>query len=120
MDRYIIEYCLKKKGAAKEYPFGPDPMVFKVAGKIFAIIFEEKDFINLKCDPVIAENLREQYEGVTPGYHMNKQHWNTVKPDASLPEDDIKAMIDHSYDLIVSKLPKSVRESIAEMKTKRK
>ncbi|WP_262988459.1 MmcQ/YjbR family DNA-binding protein, partial [Enterococcus faecium] len=73
----IIEYCLTKKGAVKDFPFGPDILVIKVAGKMFALIFESRHTINLKCDPVIAENLREQHENVQPGYHMNKKHWNT-------------------------------------------
>ena len=109
----IIEYCSLKKGATKDYPFGTNPMVFKIGGKMFVLIFEDdgKDevYINLKCDPVIAENLREQHRAVQPGYHMNKQHWNTVLIDGSLPVSDILAMIDHSYDLVVNKLPKSLR-----------
>ncbi|WP_141501933.1 MmcQ/YjbR family DNA-binding protein [Paenibacillus luteus] len=114
----IIDYCLKKKGATKEYPFGPDAMVIKIAGKMFALIFEDKtdDYrLNLKCDPVIAENLREQHEAIRPGYHMNKKHWNTIMLDGSLPVDDIFSMIDHSYDLVVKSLSKSIRESISEM-----
>ncbi|MBW4080633.1 MmcQ/YjbR family DNA-binding protein [Paenibacillus sp. S150] len=115
MRNNIIEYCLKKKGAAKEYPFGPEAMAVKIAGKMFALIFEDSanSFrINLKCDPVIAENLREQLKAVRPGYHMNKKHWNTVTVDGSLPESDVFDMIDHSYDMVVKKLPKSLREQI--------
>ncbi|OBZ17121.1 MmcQ/YjbR family DNA-binding protein [Bacillus sp. FJAT-26390] len=115
MDNKIIEYCLKKKGATKDYPFGFTPLVIKIAGKMFALIFEEKEgfvYINLKCDPIIAENLREQHEAVRPGYHMNKKHWNTVTIDGSLPDSDIFAMIDHSYDLVVKSLPKSLRELV--------
>ncbi len=114
----IIEYCLKKKGATKNYPFGPDPMVIKIAGKMFALISENKgeySYLNLKCDPVIAENLREQHENVRPGYHMNKKHWNTIIMDGSLPESDVFVWIDHSYDMVVKNLPKSIRESIPEM-----
>ncbi|GGH20789.1 hypothetical protein GCM10008013_18340 [Paenibacillus segetis] len=111
----IIEYCLMKTGATKDYPFGPDPLVIKVAGKMFALIFENKEnysYINLKCDPMIAENLREQHENVRPGYHMNKKHWNTITLDGSLPESDIFVMIDHSYDMVVKNLPKNLRELI--------
>lgn len=114
----IIEYCLNKNGATKDYPFGPEPMVIKISGKMFALIFENKgesSYINLKCDPVIAENLREQHENVRPGYHMNKKHWNTITMDGSLPESDVFAMIDHSYDMVVKKLPKVLRESILEL-----
>lgn len=111
----IIEYCLKKKGATLEYPFGPHPLVMKVAGKMFALIFESNGdnvHLNLKCDPIIAENLREQLEAVRPGFHMNKKHWNTVIIDGSLSESDIFDMINHSYDLVVNNLSKSLRESI--------
>lgn len=107
-----------KKGAAREYPFGPDSMVLKIEGKMFALIFEGKEEylqINLKCDPMIAENLREQHEAVRPGYHMNKKHWNTITIDGSMPEMDVFEMIDHSYDLVVGNLPKSLRESITKM-----
>ncbi|MFE6073882.1 MmcQ/YjbR family DNA-binding protein [Paenibacillus sp. NPDC057886] len=112
----IIEYCLKKKGATKDYPFGADPVVIKIAGKMFALMFEDKADnvrLNLKCDPIIAENLREQHEAVQPGYHMNKKHWNTIILDGSLSEQDIFVMIDHSYDLVVKTLSKSLLESIS-------
>ncbi|MEK3769514.1 MmcQ/YjbR family DNA-binding protein [Paenibacillus sp. FSL R5-0887] len=115
MTHNIIEYCLKKNGATKDYPFGFDPLVIKIAGKMFALIFENKGnsaYINLKCDPVIAGNLREQHESVRPGYHMNKKHWNTIVLDGSLPESDIYLMIDHSYDRVVQNLPKSLRQTI--------
>lgn len=110
----IVDYCLKKKGAIQTCPFGPDPLVVKVAGKMFALVFDHGDhvIVNLKCDPIIAENLREQHEAVQPGYHMNKTHWNSVHLDGSLSETDIFDMIDHSYDLVVQKLPKSVRERV--------
>ncbi|MFC9708634.1 MmcQ/YjbR family DNA-binding protein [Paenibacillus sp. NPDC056933] len=113
----IIEYCLKKKGATKDYPFGTNPVVFKIAGKMFALLFEDKEnypYLNLKCDPVIAENLREQHEAIRPGYHMNKEHWNTIVIDGSLPEADVLDMIDHSYERVILKLPKTVQKSILE------
>ncbi|MED5016608.1 MmcQ/YjbR family DNA-binding protein [Paenibacillus chibensis] len=111
----IIKYCSKKKGVTLVYPFGPETMVYKLGGKMFALLFEGRGDgldLNLKCDPLIAANLREQHEAVRPGYHMNKEHWNTVRIDGSLPVSDIYDMIDHSYDLILQKLPKGVRESI--------
>jgi predicted DNA-binding protein (MmcQ/YjbR family) len=117
LKKTIIEYCLKKKGATEDYPFGPAPLVIKIAGKMFALIFEDKGDcfrLNLKCDPVIAENLREQHDAVRPGYHMNKKNWNTITIDGSMPEADIFEMIDHSYDLVVKNLPKGLRESISE------
>lgn len=114
----IIEYCLKKKGATQEHPFGPTPLVIKVADKMFALIFEETGKVvrlNLKCDPIIAENLREQHDCVRPGFHMNKKHWNSIMIDGSLSALDVFDMIDHSYDMVVKKLPKSLREAILEM-----
>ncbi|WP_371916083.1 MmcQ/YjbR family DNA-binding protein [Paenibacillus sp. P32E] len=117
MKTNIIEYCLQKKGATQEYPFGPEPLVIKIQDKMFALIFENIEkhtIINLKCDPVIADNLREQYENVRPGYHMNKKHWNSITLDGSVPEPDLFAMIDHSYLLVVKTLPKSLQNSILE------
>lgn len=114
MTHNIIEYCLKKNGATKDYPFGFDPLVIKIAGKMFALIFENKGnsaYINLKCDPVIAGNLREQHESVHYIPHEQK-HWNTIVLDGSLPESDIYLMIDHSYDRVVQNLPKSLRQTI--------
>lgn len=114
----IIEYCLKKKGATQEHPFGPTPLVIKVADKMFALIFEETGKVvrlNLKCDPIIAENLREQHDCVRPGFHMNKKHWNSIMIDGSLSASDVFDMIDHSYDMVVKKLSKSLREAILEM-----
>lgn len=112
----LITYCLSQKGAIQDYPFGPDPLVMKVGGKMFALITVPGDEaavrISLKCDPVIAANMREQHECVQPGYHLNKKHWNTVIADGSLPMDDLKAMIDHSYNLVLSSLTKAVRESV--------
>ncbi|PQP81333.1 MmcQ-like protein [Paenibacillus sp. PCH8] len=116
MKNTMIEYGLSKKGATKDYPFGPDPVVLKVEGKMFALIFEDKQencLLNLKCDPIVAENLREQHEAVRPGYHMNKKHWNTVTLDGSLSEEDVLVMMDHSYDMVVKTLPKRIRESLS-------
>ncbi|MFC4100824.1 MmcQ/YjbR family DNA-binding protein [Paenibacillus xanthanilyticus] len=106
----IIDYCKRKKAAVEDYPFGPEPLVMKVGGKMFALISDSS--IALKCDPAIAENLREQHEAVKPGYHLNKKHWNTVLVDGSLDDDEIFAMIDHSYALVVSKLTKAERERV--------
>lgn len=110
----ITAYCLEKTWTTEEYPFGPSPTVLKVAGKMFALLALGIDGIqlSLKCDPVIAANLREQNPSIRPGYHLNKKHWNTVTVDASVTESDLKAMIDHSYELVVRGLPKSKRASI--------
>jgi predicted DNA-binding protein (MmcQ/YjbR family) len=114
LNNNFIDYCLNKKAAIKDYPLGTgtDPLAIKISGKIFALFYEEKGYLVLKCDPVIAENLREQHEDVRPGYHMNKQHWNTIILEGSLPEPLIFEMIDHSYNLVVKSLPKSIQESI--------
>ncbi|UQZ35882.1 MmcQ-like protein [Paenibacillus sp. PK3_47] len=115
MKNTVEEYCLSKKGAGKEYPFGPDPAVFKVGGKMFGLLFQEHGAdprLNLKCDPVIAENLREQNRDILPGYHMNKKHWNTILLNGSLSEPDVFDMIDHSYDLVVKSLPKRLRDEL--------
>jgi len=97
----IREYCLAKKGNVKEdMPFGEDTLVFRIDGKIFLLmrLMTRPLSINLKCDPMRAIELRERYDSVIPGYHMNKKHWNTVIVDGSIPAKEVYAMIDHSYD----------------------
>ena len=99
-------HCLAKKGATEGTPFGPDNIVFKVGGKMFALLaFEEvPPRANLKCDPDLALELRDRYEQVEPGYHMNKKHWNTVVLDGVIPDHEVREMIDHSYELVARKL----------------
>ncbi len=108
------EYCLSLPDVTEWMPFGPDVEVFKVSGKIFTITpLDTGDFrFNVKCDPALALELREQYEGVLPGYHMNKQHWNTIIPDTEIPDRLLKEWVRHSYDLIVDSLPKKKREAL--------
>ena len=103
------EYCLKKPGATEGTPFGEDVLVFKVGGKMFALaaLDEVPARVNLKCDPDLALELRDRYEQVRPGYHMNKKHWNTVEIDSAIPEAELRKMIDHSYELVVQSLPKA-------------
>lgn len=112
----IRDYCLSKSGQVEEeMPFGPDTLVFKIAGKIFLLIsLDEIDIrFNVKCDPEYAIELREKYEHtVFPGYHMNKKHWNTVFVGRELGVKELRELIDHSYELVKSSLPKSVRDSI--------
>ena len=105
------EYCLSKPRTTESTPFGPDVLVFKVGGKIFALapLDEVPSRANLKCDPDLALELRDRYEQVRPGYHMNKKHWNTVEIDSGIPDTELRKMIDHSYDLVVQSLPKAVR-----------
>ncbi len=108
------EYCLSKSGVEETLPFGPDTLVFKVMGKVFALTgLDSEDFtVNLKCDPARAQQLREQYPEVRPGWHMNKKHWNTVNLGGSLKETFLQDLIDHSYELVVQKLPKRDRQTL--------
>ena len=108
------EYCVGKPGTSEDSPFGPEHIVFKVGGKMFALLaFEEvPPTANLKCDPDWALELRDRYEQVRPGYHMNKKHWNTIDIDSGLPEAELRKMIDHSYYLVVRGLSKAQRERI--------
>lgn len=107
-------YCLDKKAAKEDFPFGPGALVIKVATRMFALISidEEPIRINLKCNPVLAGMLRNKYPSVLPGYHMNKEHWNTVIIDGTIPEKEIRFMIDHSYEEVVKKLSQKVKEEI--------
>jgi predicted DNA-binding protein (MmcQ/YjbR family) len=102
------EYCLTKPGAREGTPFGPDVLVFKVGGKMFALaaLDEVPTTVNLKCDPDLALDLRDRYDQVRPGYHMNKKHWNTVEIESGIPAVELRKMIDHSYDLVMRSLPK--------------
>ncbi|HEV8285526.1 MAG TPA: MmcQ/YjbR family DNA-binding protein [Chitinophagaceae bacterium] len=104
----LREYCLSKPGAEETLPFGPDTLVYKVNGKIFLItgLNEERLSFNVKCDPDLAIELREQYACVLPGYHMNKKHWNTVIVDGSVSVKQLREWIDHSYKLVSPKLSK--------------
>lgn len=108
-------YCLTKPGVTEEFPFGEQTMVYKVMGKIFALTSLDSTplSINLKCDPEKAVQLREEYHCVLPGFHMNKKHWNTVIADGSVKDAMLKEWIDHSYDLVVSSLPKTVRAQMS-------
>lgn len=105
------QFCLSLPHVTEGFPFGGDTLVFKVHGKMFALtnvdLFES---INLKCQPELAVELREQYPAVLPGYHMNKQHWNTIVMDGSLPGSLLKEWITLSYQLVWQSLPKKRRE----------
>lgn len=111
----IREYCLKKRGKiTEEFPFDADVLVFKVNGKIFLLtdVSIHPPRLNLKCDPEYALELREKYDAVQPGYHMNKKHWNTVEIDGTIPRSEVFGMIDHSFEEVVKGLGKSEREKI--------
>jgi predicted DNA-binding protein (MmcQ/YjbR family) len=109
------EYCLSKPRATEGTPFGPDVLVFKVGEKIFALaaLDEVPTTANLKCDPDLALELRDRYEQVRPGYHMNKKHWNTVEIDSGIPANELRKMIDHSYELVAASLPKARRVKLS-------
>ena len=102
------EYCLSKPRATEGTPFGSDVLVFKVGGKMFALaaLDEVPTTVNLKCEPDLALDLRDRYEEVRPGYHMNKKHWNTVEIDTGIPDAELRKMIDHSYELVAKSLRK--------------
>ncbi len=99
----VVSYCSAKESAQVDFPFGDDVMVFKVNKKMFALVgLNEPHSMNLKCDPVYAEVLREKHKAVIPGYHMNKKHWNTINFDGSIPNNLLFEWIDDSYDLVCS------------------
>lgn len=106
----LRDYCIAKPGVTESFPFGGDALVFKVGGKMFALLATESQptTINLKCDPERAVQLREEHEAVAPGYHMNKIHWNTITIDVSVRKADLQEWIDHSYELVRKSLPKAV------------
>ncbi len=118
----LREYCLSKVGATESMPFGEGVLVFKVAGKIFALaaLDEIPATVNLKCDPDLALELRDRYEQVQPGHHMNKRHWNTVEIHSGVPEAELRKMIEHSYDLVVRALPKAQRDQLTRQKQSRR
>ena len=108
------DYLLAKPEATLDYPFGPDPAVFKILHKMFASLSmtDGNAYSNLKCDPEEALMLRDLFSEVKPGYHMNKKHWNTVHLDGNLPQGEIERMIDNSYTLVVKSLTRSTRQAL--------
>ena len=110
---FVRQHCLKRAGVTETFPFGEETPVYKVMSKIFLIAnLDYPVSINLKCDPELAVELRERYDSVTPGYHMNKMHWNTVVLDNSIPDGLVVEWIDHSYEIVVTKLKKSEKEEL--------
>ena len=113
----FIECCLKLKAVEETTPFGPDALVYKVEGKMFALAIPDDvpARVNLKCDPDRALELRDEYESIIPGYHMNKKHWNTVQLDGSVPDQLLQGLIQHSYDLVVKGMTKKQRDALAKL-----
>ncbi|MFH0865325.1 MAG: MmcQ/YjbR family DNA-binding protein [Bacteroidota bacterium] len=109
----LREYCLSKKGVTESFPFDDVTLVFKVTGKMFALVSLDGDLsVNIKCDPEKAIELREHYPSVLPGYHMDKKHWNSVIIDGNINDMLIFGWINDSYDLIVDKLPRKEKEKL--------
>lgn len=115
----VRDYFLSKPETEEGTPFGPDVLVYKVVEKMFGLLgFSENSDgvevarINLKCNPDRALELRAEHEAIIPGYHMNKRHWNTLILDGSLPDDLIRELVDHSWDLVVAGLPKKLRPDV--------
>jgi predicted DNA-binding protein (MmcQ/YjbR family) len=102
-------------GAVEDYPFGEEVAVFKVGGRMFALVSlsQSPGSVSLKCDPDLASELRARHAAITPGYHLSKRHWNTVALNDSVPDDDVVEQIGHSYDLVVAGLTKAQRASVA-------
>ncbi len=109
----IREYCLSKLGVTECFPFDQQTLVFKVGGKMFALIdVETPESINVKCDPEKAIELRERYPAILPGYHMNKKHWNTVQLNQGLSDQLILSFLNESYQLVYQSLTKKQRSEI--------
>ena len=110
----MIAACGAKPGAEEDYPFGDQVAVFKVAGRMFALVSlgPAPGSVSLKCDPEFATHLRARYAAITAGYHLNKRHWNTVTLDGSVPGDELLELIDHSYDLVVARLTRAERNKL--------
>jgi predicted DNA-binding protein (MmcQ/YjbR family) len=107
-------HCLSFTGSEETFPFGPETSVFKVAEKMFALsqLGAKSLRVSVKCEPALAEALRETHHAVIPGYHLNKKHWNTVILDGSLPDETVRDMIEDSYDIVMSKLPQKKRRAL--------
>jgi predicted DNA-binding protein (MmcQ/YjbR family) len=110
----LRDWCLRQAGAVEDFPFGPETSVFKVAGKMFALSALDGAplQVSVKCEPELAVGLRKSYPAIRPGYHLNKRHWNTLTLDGSLSDKIVRDMIEDSYDLVVSALPKRVRDEL--------
>lgn len=113
-EKMLRSCCLAQHGAYEDFPFGFDVAVYKVQGKVFALVplASNPPQISLKCDPILAAMLRETYPAVTPGYHLNKRHWNTVVSDGSIADDEIEEWIVHSYEQVVKGLTRAQRRQL--------
>jgi predicted DNA-binding protein (MmcQ/YjbR family) len=112
-DRVMVA-CGAKSGSAEDYPFGEEVAVFKVAGRMFALVSlaPASGSVSLKCDPGLAAHLRGRYAAINPGYHLNKRHWITVTLDGSVPDEEVLELVDHSYDLVLAGLTRAQRNKL--------
>jgi predicted DNA-binding protein (MmcQ/YjbR family) len=110
----IRRHCCAKKGVTEDFPFDASTLVFRVGPRIFLLTDIDADTlsVNLKCDPFLSLELRRRYRQVTPGYHMNKKHWNTVLLDGGIPDGEVYMLMDHSYELVVKGLKRRERERL--------
>ncbi len=110
----VIAACNAKRGAVEDYPFGDEVAVFKVGGRMFALVAlgAPPGSVSLKCDPEAALALRARYPAITPGYHLSKRHWNTVELDGSVPEDELLELVDDSYELVLARLTRAQRNEL--------
>jgi predicted DNA-binding protein (MmcQ/YjbR family) len=110
----VLDFCIGLAGAVEDYPFGDEVAVFELGGRMFALVSlgGEQGFVNLKSDPDLALGLRALHAAVRPAYHANKRYWNSVDLDGTIAADDLTEMIEHSYELVVAGLPRSVRADL--------
>jgi len=115
----LRDYCMELPGVTEELPFGPDTLVFKVMGKMFALTSLDSSAFsfNVKCDPEKAEELRASYTDVLPGYHMSKKHWNTVRVTGSISSELLFSWLKDSYDLVANTLTKMAKQELQHLKT---
>ena len=110
----VFAWLDAKPSATSGRPFGPEHVVYKIGGKMFAIVADaEPPHFTLKCDPVLAEIMRGQYAAITPGYHTDKRHWITIRQDADLPDAEVTRLFDHAYDIVRAKLTRAAKAALA-------
>lgn len=116
--KVAIEYCLSKKGASETYPFDEVTLVFKVGNKMFGLVYDRQGDkgLNLKCDPDLNLELRQEYDGIIPAFHMNKRHWSTVIFGRDVPDEMLYKLIDNSYDTVFKSLTKKIQKEVLEEK----
>jgi len=110
---FFREYCLIKRGVTEGFPFDSKTLVYKVGDKMFALTDVDQFIsVNLKCEPTMSLDLRERYDGVNPGWHMNKKHWNTVSVNSDVPDTLFQELVDNSYNLVFNALPKRIKNEL--------